>query len=498
MLKAESFRRGIVVSTALNIIIKAVLFLNTLVIAYYFGTSIDTDLYFYIFSTITLLAGLINGMDLAVILPEGMHIKVDKGMKDAIPFYNYFGYWYLLTGLVLFVLLFFFSVPIFSFVSAFKPSVLANHKLLLMLSSLLPVMMILSNYLTAVLTTLRYFTAPLLASGVAQLFALIALVLFHGQVGITAIMMGMLCGYFLNIVLLILFMKFKLGWTFKASSAGLTKRVKRNLISVQLGNLTAFAYNYGIIVLLSGLETGLYTAYNYGMQVVNMPNNFIVSQAAAVAGIKFNELAAKKRFADMNKIFMDSMTILLFMIIPICFLTWLYADWIVDILFHRGTFTNQSAETVGHFIRYFIYLLPCMAINIFLSRLLISVKKVKESFYFQAGFNLFILAMLFLFTRLFSLDGFTWSILIVYYIYFTVACIFLMKWLMPYINYIGFLKLVLKIIVLNLPLLAMAVLGFTYIVYLVPFLYVGLLILVNWRFKIVPMAHINMFTRKTT
>jgi len=53
MLKTESYKKGIVISTGLNVIVKAILFLNSIVIAYYFGTSIDTDLYFYIFSTIS-------------------------------------------------------------------------------------------------------------------------------------------------------------------------------------------------------------------------------------------------------------------------------------------------------------------------------------------------------------------------------------------------------------------------------------------------------------
>lgn len=492
MLKRESYKKGIVLSTGLNVIVKAILFLNSIVIAYYFGTSLDTDLYFYIFATITLVAGFVNGMDLAVIIPEGMQLKEENGFRAAIQFYNFFGLIYLLVGVLFFILLFFFAVPVFSSISSFSTNNLSNHYSLLLLSSGLPLLLILSNYLSAVLTTLKYFTAPLIANGVAQLFSLLSLVLFHERFGISAVLAGMVVGYFLNIILLLVFMKVKLRWQFSFSLLKLSTRVKRNLLSVQLGNLTTFAYNYGIILLLSGLTTGIYSAYNYAMQIVNVPNNFIVSQVAAVAGIKFNELSARKMLAEKNRIFMDSMNFLMFLIVPICFLSWIYADTIVNILFVRGTFTKEAAASVVHFIQYFIFLLPCMAINTFLSRLLTSAKKVNESFYFQVGFNLFLLVNIYFFTNLFGLNGFIWSILAVNYFYFAIVCIFLMKWLMPYIQYALFLKQLLKIILLNLPLFIVVLVFFKDLLLIVPFIYIGLLLILNRVFKVTVHSNFNI------
>lgn len=492
MLKTESYRRAILFSTGLNVIIKAVLFINSIAIAYYFGSNIDTDLYFYLFSTVTLIAGLINGMDLAVLIPEGMHISEEKGMQEARQFYNFFGFIYLLLGSLLFILLFFFSVPIFHLVSSYNRNTLSGHYSLLLLSSGLPLLIILSNYFTSVLTTLKYFTAPLIANGIAQLFALGSLVLFHHKFGISAVLAGMITGYMLNVLLLVIFMRFKLHWNFKFHRLKLSKRIKRNLLSVQLGNLTSFAYNYGIILLLSGLAAGIYSAYNYSMQIVNMPNTFIVSQVAAVAGIKFNELAAKKMQAQLNKIFIDSMSFLMFLLVPLCFLTWLYADTIVNILFVRGTFTKDAAVHVVMFIKYLIFLLPCMAINTFLSRLLISIKKVNESFYFQVGFNLFILINIYIFTNLFGLDGFVWTVLAINYLYFMIVCIFLMKWLMPYIDYVQFLKLLLEIILLNLPLFIIAVVFLRDSLLITPFIYIGLLLALNRIFKVAPYINLNI------
>ncbi|MEP7163336.1 MAG: lipid II flippase MurJ [Ferruginibacter sp.] len=453
MLKTESYKKGIVLSTGLNIIVKAILLLNTVVIAWYFGTSIDTDLYFYIFSTITLIAGLVNGMDLAVVLPEGMHLREEKGEEAAIRFYNLFGFCYLLLGILIFIVLFFFAVPIYSMISSYKTPVLSDHKNLLLLSSVLPLLIILSNYFTSVLTTLKYFTAPLIANGIAQLFALGSLLIFHDKFGIVSVLIGMVAGYFLNIALLLFFMYFKLQWSPGFSAKDITQRVKKNLASVQLGNLATFAFNYGIILVLSSLPIGIYSAYNYSMQILNVPINFIVAQAAAVAGIKFNELSAKNLPAEMNRIFLQSIDILLFLIVPFCCLAYLYADVIVNFLYLRGGFTKDAAEKVVYFMRYLIFLSPCLTINTLNTRVLTAGKKVSQTFFFQLGFNISALMLIILVTRTFGEQGFIISMLAAYYFYVMVVCIFSFRWLMPFIKYPVVIKNMLLIFLYNLPFL---------------------------------------------
>lgn len=453
MLKTESYKRGIIFSTGLNILVKAVLFFNTIVIAWYFGTTIETDLYFYIYSTIILIAAFVNGMDQAVILPEGMHLQEDEGEEAAMSFYNFFGIGYLLLGLIIFLVLFFFSVSIYSNISSFKAATLSGHTGLLLLSSILPVLLIISNYYTAVLTTLKYFTAPLIANGIAQVCALGSLLIFHQRTGIASVLIGMAVGYLLNIILLLVFMKLKLHWHFNCSVKGVTNRVKRNLVSVQLGNLATFAFNYGIIVVLSALPAGIYSAYNYSSQVLNVPNNFIVAQAAAVAGIKFNELAAKKMREEMNRIFLQSVDVVIFLIVPFCCLSYLYADVIVKFLYMRGGFTVESAAKVVYFMKYLIFLSPCLTINTFIARVMTAEKKVSQTFFFQLGFNTGALLLIIFVTKAFREQGFVISMLAAYYIYITFVCVFLFRWLLHYINYMHVIKTMVLIFLLNLPVL---------------------------------------------
>jgi hypothetical protein len=137
--------------------------------------------------------------------------------------------------------------------------------------------------------------------------------------------------------------------------------------------------------------------------------------------------------------------------------------------------------------------LPCISINTFLSRLLMSIKKVNQSFYFQVGFNIVMLVAIFVFTKLFYLKGFMWSMLTVYYLYSTVVCIFLMKWLMPYIEYRKFLWLFLQIILLNLPLCIIFLLFFKHLVFIIPVVYAISLLLINKATSIIPHLNLNIF-----
>ncbi|MBS1733526.1 MAG: hypothetical protein JST02_09535 [Bacteroidetes bacterium] len=484
MLKTESYKKGIVFSTVLNILVKAILFFNTIIIAWFFGTTIETDLFFYVFSTITLVAAFVNGMDPAVILPEGMHLQEDEGKEAAMGFYNVFALGYTLLGIFIFAVLFFGSVPVYGLVSSFKTPVLQEHKLLLMLGSILPLLIILSNYFTSVLTTLKYFTAPLIANGIAQLFSLISLFLFHSKLGIAAAFIGMVIGYLLNIVLLLYFMRTKLHWHSRVSVKHINARVKRNLVSVQLGNLATFAFNYGIIVVLSALPTGIYSAYNYCSQVLNIPNNFIVAQASAVAGIKFNELVAKKLPDEINRIFLQSQEVLLFLMIPFCILVSLYAGPIVNILYLRGGFTRDSAEKVIYFLQYLIFLAPCYTVNTFIARVMTAGKKVSQSFFFQLGFNMSALLIIILMTRYFQQQGFVAGMLIAYYMYVLVVGVVIFRYLMPFINYLAVIKKMGLFFLFNLPFLFVFYKMFGHIqsifaVGLIYMLYFSVIILVN-------------------
>ena len=78
MIKTESYKKGVVISTFLNVFTKGIGFLNTLIIAFYFGANTGTDIYFYILAVAGLITSTINGIDYLVLVPQSMKIREQK------------------------------------------------------------------------------------------------------------------------------------------------------------------------------------------------------------------------------------------------------------------------------------------------------------------------------------------------------------------------------------------------------------------------------------
>ena len=106
-LKTESFARGMWLSVVFNILAKGILFLLTILLAAYFGSNIKTDIYFFVYGSMVLLAGFINAIDHAVLIPQSMRLRQSDGDAAAMAFLNYFFRIYIFIGLAFVVLMYF-------------------------------------------------------------------------------------------------------------------------------------------------------------------------------------------------------------------------------------------------------------------------------------------------------------------------------------------------------------------------------------------------------
>src|ERR1700743_2020718 len=100
-LKAESYKRGIVISTVFNIANKGLVFLNSIIVAYFFGTQIKTDIYFYSYNTIVIFSAFITSLNASVLIPESMRLRIQQGESSAIHFLNFFFYLYIAITLLI-------------------------------------------------------------------------------------------------------------------------------------------------------------------------------------------------------------------------------------------------------------------------------------------------------------------------------------------------------------------------------------------------------------
>ena len=217
LLRIESFKTGIIFSSVFSFLSKLLLFFQSIVIAFYFGTGTQTDVYFYCFGTITLLSVFVNSLDSSVLIPESMHLAEQVGKLESIKFLNFFIYIYFSIGVLATGLIYVSPTKFFLAISNFDPESLIKNREILLLCIPLFTLMITTNLLVNILTSYKFFTIPMIIGLVNGLMVLLFIFLLHNKFDLLSILFGQLSAYVLNIFFLIYLMKKKLNWDFSFS-----------------------------------------------------------------------------------------------------------------------------------------------------------------------------------------------------------------------------------------------------------------------------------------
>lgn len=435
ILKIESYQKGIAISSFFNIIAKLILFVNSIVIAYYFGTQSSTDIYFFTMSSVIgLLITLISGLNLAVIIPESMRIREQENEAISMNFLNFFLFIYIVIGLIIVILILINPVEIFNYISKFGKNVLEQNKKMLLLFIPLFILIMLANFLTDILTSYKYFTMPTIAAIFNNTSALIFVLIFHKIFEVKSILLGLNIAYLINIVFLLFLMKKSLNWDFSFKRIKFTNKIKKNIIYAQVGNMASVLGSFAPIYILSSFGSGVITALSYGQKTANIPNDFITSQFTAISGIRYNELYAQKNFTRLNMVFSETAKFLIFIMIPISVLSFLFSEDIITLLFQRGKFDINSAKSSALFMKYLVLILPFVAINGLAARLYMAAQLINYSFWYQIFSNLLLIFLVWLGIKKYGSIGFPYAI-IVQNILNIAAIYFFFKFLLPFINY---------------------------------------------------------------
>lgn len=412
LLRTESYKKGIILSVGFNLLAKALSFVMSLVLAACFGTSSGMDVYLYAFLVVTIVTGFVSSLNSAVIIPESMRLHEQAGPGESAAFINFFLYGYSAAGLLLALLALLDPVKLFLTFSRFDGGLLAANAGLLYWSLPLFFLMLMANYLVDVLLSKKFFAIPMAASMAASVFALSCVILLRTKMGVASALAGMVGAYAAQVLFMLGILKYSLDWDFRFRFLKLGGLVRRNMLFSQLGNLTTSLYNYVPLFLLSGFGAGTVSSMNYGRQAADIPANLITLQFSSVAGIKLNELSARKEQEETDRVFVSSSKMLLFILVPVSCAGFFFAEEIITVLFRRGSFDARSAEMSAGFFRLFVLSLPFSAVNTLVSRLFLAAQKVMEGFWYQSCMNAALIGLIFLGVRYFGAPGYPAALLL--------------------------------------------------------------------------------------
>lgn len=427
MIKSESYKKGVIVSTGLNIFTKGIGFFNTLIIAFYFGANTDTDIYFYILSVAALITSTINGIDYLVLVPQSMKLREQKGEYAAQTFLNFFIYAYVFIG-VLFTLAGTLSpVYFYTLFSKYETGLLKHSYGLLYLGSIVIMFQLINNLLSAILTSYKFFTASIVSGLINSVFSILFTIVFHKQLGLMGTMMGIAFGYCFNFfVLIYVLIRFQ-KWNFFAIRFMKDKIVWRNIGLMQINILPVWLRNYFTIFFLTGMGAGIVTSVNLAQMIAALPEIFILTQVASVVGIKFSELNAKNDLEQTNVLLKNVLKSLFLIIIPIALIMAIANKEVIQIAFERGSFKKTSIDITAICFFYFSLLLPAKIFDVLFTRLFTSFQLYGISTLFAVVAHGVITTILFFLTTHFKLHGYFIALLVGYYLILPVTFFFIIR-----------------------------------------------------------------------
>ena len=435
-------------SVLFNILSKGILFLLTIIIARYFGSNIKTDIYFFVFGTIVLLSGFINSIDTSVLIPESMRLREKEGEGTAQAFLNLFLLIYLITGIVFITVMYFLGTTVFGFISKFSESDILTYRSYFWLGSLFFIFQILTSYINSILTSLKFFSIPMIISGINSCIVIAAIFLLKAEYDVLSIFIGGLVAYAVNLVFLIFVMKKIAGWKFIIQGGGIKKTVGSNIFYAALGQAATVASSLLPLYLLSGFGSGVISVMNYGKNIADIPNTLVTAQFANVAGIKLNEQAAKNDHAGMNDTFVRTSKLLVFILVPVGFYFFVFAGPVVELFYQRGNFTPEASAESAIFLQLLAVSIFCIGVNAMVTRIFIAVQAIKQALLYQLTLNILLITAIWLCTKKYSAYGYPYAIIIMNVInYF--GMYFICRKLVSAINYSTVLKYTGIIILIN-------------------------------------------------
>ncbi len=429
-LRIRSFRQAAFWSTAINAFSQLLSLVFSMVMAAVFGAQESTDVLYYCIGVFALLSGMFQAVNVSVLVPETMRRRHQIGELDAMAFINRFfaAFALLIAGLTAWIL--WNPAGTMTLISRFSAEALErNSRLVFWLLATLPLQMA-AQLLLDVLVSYKFLTLPAALSCVNRILNVAFVWLFHRQLGVLSVALGMLLGFGLQVLFNLYLLKHIIQWNPFAWKTRVGGSVYRNIVWTEIGTLAGTLAGYLPLFLFSGFSAGALTAMNYAQKLSAVPTQLLTSQISNVVGIKFNELAAKRELGDMACSFDQLCRLLVFGLMPLAFGLMLVRHEVVDILFGRGDFGPSVVAQVATLFGVLIFVLPLVAMNTMVSRYFVARQAILQALPFQLLGGLLNAGMVFLCVSRWGVIGYPVGTLFFWILYFLILA-FAMPRLFP-------------------------------------------------------------------
>lgn len=376
MLRQETYRKGSVTSTLLQLMAQGLAFVFNMVMAACFGAILATDVFNYCFTTFTMVAGFMLALDTAVLIPEAMRRRYQESEESSMQFLNFFLILFLTITAGISLMAMWKPIGFLTAISQFDVAALeANRDIILWV---IPVfaLQLLAQYTNSILVSYKFFSLPAMWGVFFRILNIIYVLCFYRLLGVVALAQSLILGLLLQVAVAFWLMRRHLGWKFHFRWPRIQMSVWRNIGYTEMGMLVMTLAVFSPVLMASAAPEGFVTAMNYALKMAQVPESLMSTQIALIVGIKLNELASKGDGEEFGRFYQRMAGFMFWCCTPLAFFLYAAAPDILRILLLRGAYTEEALHITVVLFQGLIVAFPAIIYNALLLQVLAAQQNV--------------------------------------------------------------------------------------------------------------------------
>ena len=353
-----------------QLVTNALGFGKSLLIAAYYGTSSQLDVYFLSLAPFSLISGVLLSSIQAAFIPRYLELSKKHGKPYAFTVFVSFVLCILLiTGIIIAIVLAGNSMIASYLGSGFTPSQIRFTAFLLKLSTVLLVLTILSEIGRYLFNAHRQFTFSAFIPLVSCACSLVYIACFH-ETGVSCLMYGLILGLGIQTGLII--------YSARRFSSGHIVLLSpfhpeiQQTLKVMLPLLLGASFGQVNVVvdqiMASTLSDGSIAALNYAIKLHSLVTQMFIMVISRAVLPFFAQQVAEKNFEALKATFILTLKRMWYVLLPLSVLIIGFGHPLVKLVFERGAFSEHSTSaTAGAWIAYTLGL-PVQALGILVAR----------------------------------------------------------------------------------------------------------------------------------
>lgn len=426
--RKETFRQGFIVSSSLNIVSKALGFFVSILTAFFFGSSPETDIFFYSISTVGIFSSFLINLDSTMVIPRFMHHR-EMGEKEKSNNLLSFFFWaFFLVTVFIAIAIFFAPVKWLMMFSRFTEPVISSHTGIIRWTGPLLVITTLNYFLIDVLGSFKRFSLAIVSGFLCSIINVLVIASLHKPIGVQSVVIGNLLGSVFQGAFLLFCVLRLSGCRFWPTAFPLDRKSFQYLLISQAAYVCSLFGSFLPLYFLSGFSAGIISALGYGLRINDMLSFILLTQFSNIIGIKFNELHIKKEFEKHPDFFIKTGKASLLFSIPIIVVFSILSFECISTIFMRGKFHYQEAIDAARFVSVFVFLIPFLIINTMVARLVMAAHKLDKFITFQMIMGVLLGAICYIGIHIFGPWAYPFSMILSYAINLLTVNYLLKRW----------------------------------------------------------------------